>query len=151
MSETNFILRFKQSIEVPCFASDIRKLAYLFENLEGLNKGLLVKCGLDSKYRELNKTQQNKLYRTEDRIQIIRLSKQSPLEIDILFTSLKHSIEIGSIFIEMIGQSEVDIRLNLESILTRKMSDDEWIEIYKRFKAILKIMRLLRLVLIINH
>lgn len=150
MSETNFVLTFKQSIEVPCFSSDIRNLAYLLENLEGLNKVLLVKCGLDPKYQEQNKSQQNKLYRSEDRIQIIRLSKQSPLEIEILFTSLKHSIEIGSIILEMIGQSEGEIRVNLESILHRRISDDEWTGIYLRFKAIEKIMRLLKLTLIIN-
>jgi hypothetical protein len=126
-------------------------LAYLLENLDGLNKVLIIKFGLDSKYRELNKTQQNKLYRIEDRIQVIRLSKQSPLEIEILFTSLKNSLEISAILLESLGDSEDRIKLNLEAIINSSISDENWIIIYKRFMNIRRVIRLLNFTLIINN
>jgi hypothetical protein len=139
----------KQLEDKTLYVTDLRKLSYLMEHLEGLNKFLLVNLELDQEYKNLNLKQKQKRYRLKDRLQISKVAKQSPIEIEVIVNSLQFTIELFLVINDFFEGYELELRMKFEKLINRPLTSDEWKSLLYRYKQVKKFLQFLKITLLV--
>lgn len=132
-----------QDIETEFFIVDFRKISYLLENIEGLNKLFLIDFEIDERYINRNSVEKKRIYKEEDRITIYKFLKQSPIEINLVLNNISLVSELLILLIENFEDSEINSKLYVERFIQKSLSDNDWFELLRKIKLINKFLRIM--------
>jgi hypothetical protein len=133
----------KQDIETEFFVSDLRKISYLLEKIESINKCILIDLELHESYFNKSQKEKKKIYTENDRVEIQLFLKQSPIEIHLILKNLTLLSELLLMLIENIEDSQINSKIYFERLTNKTLSDNDWYDLIKKIKLIKKIIRIM--------
>lgn len=138
----------KQEVDSQFYVSDLRKISYLLEHIEGFNKMMVVDLEIDEKYSNKESKVKARIFKSEDRISIESFVKQSPIEIKLLANQFHLYAELMLFLIENFENSQFNSKAYIEGFIQREISNGEWIQLMERIAKIKYFLRLLNITIL---